>query len=154
MAVTGTTAVSENDILDALRDSLKREKPKPKAGDTLGKDEFMKLLIAQLKNQDPLSPMDDKQFISQQAQFSSLEQMTAMNKNFETFISQMQSSMLADRSAYAVSYLGSTVSVADPSSESGSLTGRVTEVRYREGLPVLVVNDKEWELSAVSSVRL
>jgi flagellar basal-body rod modification protein FlgD len=49
----------------------------------LGKDEFLKLLVAQLGNQDPLNPMDDKEFIAQLAQFSSLEQQISANKNLE-----------------------------------------------------------------------
>ena len=42
----------------------------------LGKDAFLELLVTQLQNQDPLNPMDDKEFIAQLAQFSSLEQMS------------------------------------------------------------------------------
>jgi flagellar basal-body rod modification protein FlgD len=49
-------------------------------GDTLGKDEFLKLMIAQMQNQDPLEPNKDTDFIAQMAQFSSLEQMLNMNK--------------------------------------------------------------------------
>jgi len=48
-------------------------------GDNLGKDEFLKLMIAQMQNQDPLEPQSDTAFIAQMAQFSSLEQMMNMN---------------------------------------------------------------------------
>lgn len=49
----------------------------------LDKDAFLKLLITQLNNQDPLNPMEDKEFIAQMAQFSTLEQIQGMNKTLE-----------------------------------------------------------------------
>lgn len=52
----------------------------------LGKDDFLRILIAQLQNQDPLNPMEDKEFISQMASFSSLEQMTNMSTQLSNFI--------------------------------------------------------------------
>lgn len=50
----------------------------------LDKDAFLRLLVTQLQNQDPLSPMEDREFIAQMAQFSSLEQMQNLNKTLET----------------------------------------------------------------------
>ncbi|GIN91372.1 hypothetical protein J6TS1_05630 [Siminovitchia terrae] len=64
--------------------------------DSLGKDAFLKILFAQLQNQDPLSPMDDKEFIGQMATFSSLEQLIKMNESLEKFVdSASQANLIA-----------------------------------------------------------
>ncbi len=51
---------------------------------SLDKDAFLKLLVTQLANQNPLNPIEDREFIAQLAQFSSLEQMQNLNKNITT----------------------------------------------------------------------
>ena len=64
-------------------------------GDSMGKDDFLKLLLIQLQHQDPSNPVDDREFIAQMATFSSLEQMTNMNKTLEGFVqSQANQSLL------------------------------------------------------------
>ena len=55
----------------------------------LGRDDFLKILITQLSFQDPTAPMEDKQFIAQMAQFSTLEQMTGMAKDFSRLTSML-----------------------------------------------------------------
>ena len=69
--------------------------------DALGKDAFLKLLVAELSNQDPLNPMEDREFISQMATFSSLEQMQNMNKTLTS---------MSDANKFnAVQYIGKAV---------------------------------------------
>lgn len=60
------------------------EKVVDKRNKDLDKDAFLRLLTTQLANQDPLNPIEDREFIAQLAQFSSLEQMQNLNKNMET----------------------------------------------------------------------
>ncbi len=73
---------------------------------TLGKEEFLNLLVTQFQYQDPLNPMEDTQFIAQLAQFSALEQQMATNESMEKLVTlQQQSQMIS-----AVSYIGREVS--------------------------------------------
>src|SRR5690625_2988647 len=64
----------------------------------LGKDDFLKILIAQLQNQDPANPMDDREFIAQMAQFSTLEQMTNMNTAIQKMVNLQSSQSLVNHS--------------------------------------------------------
>ena len=82
---------------------------------SLGKNEFMKLLLAQLKHQDPLNPADNTEFVAQLAQFSSLEQMTQMNSNLEKTLDTNLSISEAVNNAMLVNYFGKSVRA-----ESGS----------------------------------
>lgn len=105
--------------------------------DTMGKDAFLKLLITQLRYQDPLNPMEDKDFIAQTAQFSALEQMTNMSKSFAA--------------VQANSYLGKHVIVNDP--QTGNLIeGIVEETVYKDGDFMVVVNEKEYALKDVVNI--
>lgn len=75
------------------------------AGNTLGKMEFLEMLIAQLQNQDPLNPADSTEFTAQLAQFSSLEQMANMNTTLE----RMETALGGNTNTQAVSYIGKAV---------------------------------------------
>lgn len=75
---------------------------------SLGKDEFLTLLIAQLQNQDPLNPVEDAQMIAELAQFSSLEQLTALNESMSG-VSELLNVITVNG---AVSYIGKDVVAA------------------------------------------
>ncbi|MBS4221634.1 flagellar hook assembly protein FlgD [Lederbergia citrea] len=80
---------------DLLLSSVKQREVKT-GNDILGKDDFLKILMTQLQNQDPMNPMEDKDFIAQMATFSSLEQMTNMNKSMDQLLQlQSQTSLIA-----------------------------------------------------------
>ncbi|MBX0356442.1 flagellar hook assembly protein FlgD [Halobacillus sp. Nhm2S1] len=65
---------------------LKSQQVRSTGSSTLDKDDFLKILMTQIQNQNPLDPMKDKEFISQMTQFSSLEQMTNMSQSFQRFM--------------------------------------------------------------------
>lgn len=81
--------------LDQLS-STRKEEPK---NNELGKDEFMKLLVAQMNNQNPLEPQDNGEFIAQLAQFSSLEGIDNLNKTVNGMASSFQSSAALEATA-------------------------------------------------------
>jgi flagellar basal-body rod modification protein FlgD len=82
--------------------------PTPPGGQ-LGKDEFLKMLVAQLRNQDPLNPMQGDQMATQLAQFSSVEQLTNLNKAIEGQNAYLLSMAEGLNSAAALSVVGKTV---------------------------------------------
>lgn len=119
-------------------------KPK-KAGNEMDKDAFLKLLVAQLKYQDPTKPADSSQFMAQTAQFSMLEALQNMSKD--------QTSMLtAQRSVTATGMLGQKVTAAAATTGADDITGVVTGVRLGSDGPILKLGDKEVPLSSVKEV--
>ena len=107
----------------------------------LGKDDFLKLLITQLSNQDPTSPLEDTQFISQMAQFSSLEQMTNMSTSF---------SKMADflNSQEAAGTLGKTVEL-----DIGDTTVQgIVEGATRGENPQVMVNGMYYSMDKIKAI--
>ncbi|MDA3849808.1 MAG: flagellar hook assembly protein FlgD [Spirochaetaceae bacterium] len=107
----------------------------------MGKDDFMKILIAQLSHQDPTKPMEDKEFIAQMAQFSSLEQITNMSQNFQKLNGRMNQSQ-------AFNMLGKNVEFNEGDQ---SVSGTVEAATGGE-FPQLLVNGKYIDMSEVIQV--
>lgn len=107
----------------------------------LGRDDFLKILLTQLQNQDPTKPMEDKEFIAQMAQFSSLEQMTNISRGF-----QEMNTLLSSNQALQV--LGRTVEV-----RQGDQLVRGTVSGVTSGAsPQITVNDKTYDFSDLMRV--
>jgi len=119
---------------------------------SLGKNDFMKLLLAQMQHQDPLNPADNTEFVAQLAQFSSLEQMTTMNTNLEESLKNNSVVAEAVNNAMMISYIGKEITAtsstffydgetpvdltftADRDISTGTLY-----IKSQDGLPVLEI---------------
>ncbi len=109
----------------------------------LDSDGFLKLLIAQLQNQDPSSPMDTQAMMQQTAQLSMMEQMVAMAKD-------SQAALAVQQRALASQMVGSQVTYC--TADGGNTTGVVESVIYTVGEPTLVIDGQHVALSSVASV--
>lgn len=107
--------------------------------DFLGKEAFLQLLVTELSNQDPLNPMDDREFIAQLVQLSTLEQMTSLNTGVE-ILHLIQATGFVGKGVEALTFDGSHV------------VGTVTEVKFTGSEPLLIVEDTAITLDEVISV--
>jgi flagellar basal-body rod modification protein FlgD len=108
---------------------------------TLGQEDFLKLLITQMSQQDPMDPVKDNEFIAQMAQFSALEQSKTM-----------QQDMAALR---ASTLLGTTVTVEDANAKDGSgyTTGLVDAVIMNGKTPESMIGGNRYGLSAINGIE-
>jgi flagellar basal-body rod modification protein FlgD len=113
--------------------------------EALGRDAFLNLLITQIRFQDPLKPLEDKEFIAQLAQFSSLEQMQQVNDNL-LLLAQMQSisqaSALIGKQITTLAGAGGEV-----------IQGRVEAVLFEGGQSWLMVGDEKVNPADVTRVE-
>jgi flagellar basal-body rod modification protein FlgD len=108
----------------------------------LDQDDFLKLLVAQMRTQDPLSPQKDIDFIAQMAQFSALEQSRTMQSD----IARLRNDQ---HFLHAAALLGQTVELHV---DGGTRQGTVNSVQIEAGTPRLVVDGVQYALSQVLTV--
>ncbi|PIE04667.1 MAG: flagellar hook assembly protein FlgD [Spirochaetales bacterium] len=107
----------------------------------LDKDDFLKILITQLQYQDPTKPMEDREFIAQMAQFSSLEQMTNMSRQFTELSAALKGSQ-------AMNLIGRTVEVV----QGDSVVEGVVEAVSGGTYPQILVNGVYYDYEDISKV--
>jgi flagellar basal-body rod modification protein FlgD len=118
-------------------------------GNSLGQEDFMKILLTQLTYQDPLKPMDNQQFMAQMAQFTSLEQTQQLNQKMATLISNQAA-------LQSVGLIGRTV---DINTGGSSLTGTVASLSLSGDSPSVTVRTSSGAtlqniaLSQITAVR-
>lgn len=117
----------------------------------LGKDAFLRILVTQMKNQNPMEPLKDTEFIGQMAQFSSLEQLTNLNTTMTQFVGGQGNSMLSD----FADLIGKKVSweqETDGQLQSGE--GIVKAVSMKNGEIVFELLDKEEKMPIAAIQRI
>jgi flagellar basal-body rod modification protein FlgD len=123
----------------------KTQDSKKKDGNSLGKDDFLKILITQLKYQDPSQPLQDKEFIAQMAQFTSVEQ-----------LSNMASEMKLLRQSLGITsdLIGKTVSWQGKDSDGNSVekTGEVDSITFKDGNQFINVNGETITVSQLTKI--
>ncbi|MEB2278536.1 flagellar hook assembly protein FlgD [Lysinibacillus xylanilyticus] len=153
---TNTKPVNTNVTEDLYYSNYK--KPTKQTGNSeLGKDAFLQLLITQLQHQDPTNPMDDREFISQMAQFSSLEQMQNMTKAMGSLLASQQQTQLMNYT----SFVGKEVKwheLTDKLDDKGKPvinegTGTIKSVKFVDGNAVFELADgKELTPGNISAI--
>ena len=121
------------------------------ASQNMDKGAFMKLLVSQLQNQDPLSPVANEDFVAQLATFSSLEQLEGLNQNVIAMIALNQSNALLSQLTQSSALIGKQVSWQDFESET-THSGTVESVKIVDGLAVLRIDGQDVPLAAVTEV--
>lgn len=113
------------------------------AAQKMDQDMFLKLMMEQLKYQDPLNPMDNQEFLAQQAQFTQVSEMQQLNDNISqnNFIMQ------------TLSLVGKEVTMMDPEDPKKTITGIVEEASFNSNDSSITVNGKQYPIGLVQSVR-
>ncbi|WP_193072899.1 flagellar hook assembly protein FlgD [Pseudomonas sp. FME51] len=142
--------MSNISVGNSLLDQYQVDQGRFAKGDELGKNEFLELLVAQLNNQDPMSPQENGEFIAQLAQFSTVEGIEKMNSSIDAMASSFQSS----QALQASSLVGRTViiptdqAMVDP---QAGFTGQLALPQASGAVTVSVYDDAG---SVVSTINL
>ena len=137
---TGSTQGGQNTVTNATKNIL-------------GKDDFLKLLMTQLKYQDPMEPADNKEFIAQMAQFTTLEQMGNISAGFAD-LNSLQVGLLQETAiSRAMNLIGRNVEAVDPETDT-VISGIVTGMKVVDGIPKIIIGTSELDIGTVTKVTV
>lgn len=122
------------------------------ANDQVSQDAFLRLLVTQLQNQDPLEPQQNSEFVAQLAQFQSLQGQLDANSKLDRLVSVQESSFALSGLAQAAAFVGSEVSWRDPYTNE-LRTGVVDQISVEQGVTVAHMGDAKIPLEYLVAVR-
>lgn len=122
--------------------------PAPTTTSEASRDQFLSLLVTQIRHQDPLEPVAQDQFIAQLAQFSTLEGIEKLNGNFELMLEANQSMARMNELTQGETLIGRTVRYG----EGGLAQGKVEAVEFSEGSIRVVVDGNSIPLDRVDRI--
>ncbi|MEW4369240.1 flagellar hook assembly protein FlgD [Paenibacillus kandeliae] len=121
----------------------------------LGKEQFLSILVAQLKNQDPLSPMDNAQFVAQMAQFSSLEQLMTINQKLDTAQTSTDTSLggASELIGKKITWLNESTDSTTGATSSSYESGAVDSIILKNKVLYAQVGENAIPLSLITKVE-
>lgn len=141
--------MATNPIVGNVADLINKgtnAKTKEKDSTTLGKDDFLKILITQLQNQDPTQPLQDKEFIAQMAQFTSVEQLTNMASEMK--LMRQSLGFVSGLIGKSISWTGT-----DASGVTSEMSGVVDSITFKDGNQFATVNGVEVSLDKLKKIE-
>lgn len=144
-ALDPSIARSTNTVVGGIQTAVVADRKAP--DNELGKDAFLKLLVAQMKYQDPMNPSDGTEFIAQTAQFTLVEKMAAMAEQNDKILGSQQQ-------LTASTFIGRDVAwtAKDDTGKEVKHTGTVVGISFTKDGPTLRVGKEDIPLSKVEAV--
>ncbi len=133
-----------NTITRMNNETAKMQFENRKTGTTdLGQDAFLRLMMEQLKHQDPLNPMSNEEFLGQQAQFTQISELQKLNNAMNASNQIMQASSL----------IGKTVTLPNPDNPVETVEGKVSEAKLNDKGASIVIDGKDYPIDSIISIK-
>ena len=151
MTNINTSLKESSDITSRSVNKTENGTPIIEPGKETDKDLFLKLLVAQMKNQDPFNAQDPTQYVTQLAQFNMLEQTMALNENIEYMLGMTNGILVNSAMGTASNLIGKEIEAYAPTSEGTdtsedkpkTVSGKVESVHIKDGVVYMSLRDKE-----------
>ena len=146
---SSVTSLLGSDLKDAAT-KAESERATQLRSSPIDKDGFLKLLVAQLQNQDPTQPMDNQQFTQQLSQFASVEQLQNMNSNLQKSGHVQQIAQIQGLIGQEVSYLKSNPT--EPEAEGTRQRGVVDAIRILQDKTLAMIGGEEVDVTQIDTI--